>query len=504
MTARPTEFPPGASADVPAEPLADVSPGASADVPAEPLADVSPGASADVPAELLADVSPGASADVPADVLTEGSADASADASADLWRGVPHRMSIGLRHQLRDDGSLPSENLTCFLFAFPGAEIDVPRLEGALARAVALNPALAHRYRVDPDHGPQYRETAWRPRVDVVEPVTADWESTRATARRLADAEMTRPFDLRDGRLLRVTLVRDPGGEGCVLVVTADHTVCDGISYARFLDDLSAAYRDGDSVGTDRARPRASLARVAAAERRALAGAARGELCDAWRRRLPDGIPDMVLGRPLPWTECTREGEQAATVLTGAAYERHVRQAAELSVSSFMLATAKLLHAMRPSVLGPGLSFFSPLPGRFVPAARDVLGNFVSVLPVTVPEPRSADLTAMAEAVRESVLWTLRHQGVPFDVIRDAVGNGGAGNGQFAYQRRSVFISGNPVMRLELDGVRGQLSVPTLSDAMFDLSLWISDTGDELRCSGVFRTCLLDRSLVETWLAALG
>ncbi|MFF4119283.1 condensation domain-containing protein [Streptomyces sp. NPDC001714] len=500
MTARPAEVPAEALTEVPAEALGEVPPGAFAEVPAEALGEVPPGAFAEVPAEVLGEVPTDASAEA----LTEVPADAPADASPGLWRGVPHRMSIGLRHQLRDDGSLPSENLTCFLFAFPGADIDVSRLEGALARAVVLNPALAHRYRVDPDHGPQYREAAWRPRVDVVEPVAADWESTRETARRLADAEMTRPFDLRDGRLLRVTLVRHRGGEGCVLVVTADHTVCDGISYARFLDDLSAAYRDGDTTGTDRARPRASLARVAAAERRALAGAARDELCDAWRRRLPDGIPDMVLARPLSWTECTREGEQAATVLTGAAYDRHVRQAAELSVSSFMLTTAKLLHAMRPSVLGHGLSFFSPLPGRFVPAARDVLGNFVSVLPVTVREPRSADLTAMAEAVRESVLWTLRHQGVPFDVIRDAVGNGGAGNGEFAYQRRSVFISGNPVMRLELEGVRGQLSVPTLSDAMFDLSLWISDTGDELRCSGVFRKRLLDRSLVETWLAALG
>ncbi|MFJ3497800.1 condensation domain-containing protein [Streptomyces sp. NPDC086091] len=439
----------------------------------------------------------------PAEALTGPPAEAPSAAPPGLWRGVPHRMSIGLRHQLRDDGRLPSENLTCFLFAFPGVAIDVPRLEGALARAVALNPALGHRYRVDPEHGPQYRETVWRPRVDVVEPESPDGECTRTAARRIADAEMSRPFDLRDGRLLRVTLVRHPGGEDCVLVVTADHTVCDGISYARFLDDLSAAYRDDGRAAPDRARPRASLARVAAAERRALAGAARDALCDAWRRRLPDGIPDMVLARPLPWTECTSEGEQAATVLTGAAYERHVRQAAALSVSSFMLATAKLLHAMRPSVLGPGLSFFSPLPGRFVPAARDVLGNFVSVLPVTVPAPRSADLTAMAEAVRDSVLWTLRHQGVPFDVIRDAVGNGGEGNGEFAYERRSVFISGNPVMRLELDGVRGRLSVPTLSDAMFDLSLWISDTGDELRCSGVFRKHLLDRSLVEGWLRAL-
>ncbi|MYT68244.1 MULTISPECIES: condensation domain-containing protein [unclassified Streptomyces] len=411
-------------------------------------------------------------------------------------------MSIGLRHQARDDGSLPSENLTCFLFAFPGLVVDVPRLERALARAVVLNPALGHRYRVDPEHGPQYRESGWCPKAGVVEAAGPGWEDARRTARGIADAEMGRPFDLRDGRLLRVTCVRPPDGSGTVLVVTVDHTVCDGISYARLLADISAAYGDEDPAGA-RAPRRASLARVAAAERRVLAGAGRDELCDAWRGRLPDGIPELVLADPLPWTECTAEGDQAATVLTGPAYRRHVRRAAELSVSSFMLATAGLLHAMRPSVLGDGLSFFSPLPGRFVPAARDVLGNFVSVLPVTVHAPPDATLTATAEAVREGVLWTLRHQGVPFDTIRDAVGNGAGTNGRFAYERRSVFISGNPVMRLELDGVRGEMGVPSITDAMFDLSLWISDTGDALRCSAVFRKQLLDRALVQGWLDSL-
>ena len=428
---------------------------------------------------------------------------APAEKPADVWRSVPHRMSIGLNHQLGDDGSLPSENLTCFVFAFPGQDLDVGRLERALARAVAVNPALCHHYRVDPDHGPQYREASWRPHVEIVEPPETDWPGVRAAAQRIADAEMLTRFDLRDGRLLKVVCVRGSAGTGSVLVIKVDHTVCDGLSYAQLLDDLSAAHRCDDEGEFAARRRRASLARVAAAERRLLAGRAREELCEAWRRRLPEGIPELVLHRPTPWRACTAEGEQASTALTGEAYRRHVRQAADLSVSSFMLATAKLLHAMRPSVLGEDLSFFSPFPGRFVPAARGVLGNFVSVLPVTVDAPRDAGLGQTVDAVREGVLWTMRHQGIPFDAIRDAVGNGHGTSGEFAYERRSIFISGNPTMRLELDGVCGEVSVPKLSDAMFDISLWISDTGRELRCSSVFRKALLERPLVDTWLAAL-
>lgn len=428
---------------------------------------------------------------------------------ADAWRSVPYRMSIGLNHQHRDDGSIPSENLTCFVFAFPDIDADIARLERALWWAVTVNPALGHHYRVDSRRGPQYREAAdWRPAVEVVEPEESGWEQVRAEAQRVADAEMYSPFDLRDGRLLRVVCVRHPAEAGFALVIKVDHTVCDGLSYAQFLDDLAAAHRCDEEGDYFTGRRRASLARVAAAERRALAGGGTSELCEAWRRRLPEGIPELVLEQRTPWRECTTEGDQALILLEGEAYRRHVREAADLSVSSFMLATGKLLHAMRPSVLDGGLSFFSPFPGRFVPAARGVLGNFVSVLPVTVDALSSAGLRQTVAAVREGVLWTMQHQGIPFDAIQDAVRDAVRGtadtSGEFAYERRSIFISGNPVMRLELDGVAGVLSVPKLSDAMFDISLWISDTGRELRCSSVFRTALLSRSLVESWLAALG
>ncbi|MGW2490893.1 condensation domain-containing protein [Streptomyces sp. NPDC001606] len=421
----------------------------------------------------------------------------------DGWHSVPHRMGIGLRYQQRDDGTIPSENVTCFLFAFPEPAVEPARLERALGWTVRANPALTSRYRVHPDLGPQYRtEPPWQPLLEVVDLGAVGRHELHETARRIADAEIRNPFDLRDGRLLKVVCVRSEGA-GCCLVIKIDHTVCDGISYAQFLDDLHEAYGGDDESRFLAARRRASLARVAAAERRALAGGGESGLRAAWRQRLPAGIPETVLERPVPWRELTSEGEQASVRLTGADYQRHVREARELRVSGFMLATAKVLHAMRPSVLGEGLSFFSPFPGRFVPQARGVLGNFVSVLPVTVDAPPSAGLPETVAAVREGVLWTMRHQGLPYDAVLDAVGNADGTSGEFSYERRSVFISGNPPLGLELGGVRGEIDVPTLTDAMFDISLWISDSGDGLRCSTVFRRQLLSRPLVEAWLDSL-
>ncbi|MEZ0095455.1 hypothetical protein [Streptacidiphilus sp. EB129] len=112
--------------------------------------------------------------------------------------------------------------------------------------------------------------------------------------------------------------------------------------------------------------------------------------------------------------------------------------------------------------------------------------------------PPSAGLLETVAAVREGVLWTMQHQGLPVGAVLDAVGNADGTSGEFSYERRSIFISGNPSLGFELDGVRGEIQVPTLTDAMFDVSPWISGSGDELRCSTVHRKELLSRPPVDS------
>ncbi|GHH69127.1 hypothetical protein GCM10018793_01110 [Streptomyces sulfonofaciens] len=469
--------------------------------------------------------------------------------ASDGWRPLPYRMGLGVRRQERPDGTIASVSVVCRTFLFPASTPDPVRLDEAVRRAVGINPALHSIYRNDPVRGPQYTER----------PVPADlvihrelggvtWESLAATARRTADREMTRRRDLRAGRLLRVVCLRGRG-PGYALVVAIDHSVCDGMSFTRFLEDIADAYAaSGGGGGSGGSEPsggshgsggggarggsgasgaggasggggaggggtgaggspavssRPSLAEVAAAEQAALGGAQGRALRAAWRARLPRGVPQVMLRHTRPWQESPPEAGSFTSSLHGAAYRRHTHEAAGLGMTGFALGAAKVLHAMRTAVIGDELAFFCPFPGRYVPEARDVVGNFANPLPVLVDAPRGADLPTTVRAVREGLLWTLQHQGLPFPEVLHEVRDVDATGGELPYMRRCVFLSGEVPDRFTLAGETGQVCPAEVDNALFDFSLWLYDSGEELRCHAAYRRSLLTRPVVEGWLDAL-
>jgi len=158
---------------------------------------------------------------------------------------------------------------------------------------------------------------------------------------------------------------------------------------------------------------------------------------------------------------------------------------------------------MRPDIVNDDLCFFCPFPGRLVPESKKVVGNFVNLLPVLVEAPRDADILATVHAVRDGVLWTMLHQSLPFDQVMAEVGDVDATGEQLPRKRRSLFIGGNPVEELELGGIIAQPRAPALRTAMFDVSLWIADTGTQLRTSLVHRRVYATRRQAQAWLAAL-
>ena len=420
------------------------------------------------------------------------------------WRPVPYRMALSLSRENWPDGVIASENIICKVFEFPDVRLDTARLERAVRWAVAVSPSLSAEYRLDASDGPVYRTRPPRPGlVDVVRPAARGWDAVRDTAAEIAGEEIARPLDVREGRAVHVVCVQGAGA-GAALVIRVDHTVCDGLSYNRFLSDVSDAYAAEDEAEFRAAHTRPELVEVAEAERRALGAAGTEGLRAAWRARLPRGIPQMFINEATPWSECPPDGGTLHLTLSGEAYERHLREAKRRQVSGFMVAAAKILSAVRPLLLNDDLGFFCPFSGRFVPEAATTVGNFVNVLPVVVDAPREADLPTTLDAVRDAMLWTLQHQGLPFTTVLDEVRDVDTSDGRYPMQRRSLFMSGSEPHEFKLDTAVGHQDIPDVTSAMFDLSVWIADTGAELTCSAVYRTSLLDAETVHTLLAAAG
>src|SRR5262249_19802218 len=75
--------------------------------------------------------------------------------------------------------------------------------------------------------------------IDLSERSSAEQESE---VRRLAEAESERPFDLANGALLRLKLLKLAESES-VLLITMHHIVTDGWSMGVFLSELTALYQ---------------------------------------------------------------------------------------------------------------------------------------------------------------------------------------------------------------------------------------------------------------------
>ncbi|WP_062650053.1 condensation domain-containing protein [Streptomyces maremycinicus] len=420
------------------------------------------------------------------------------------WRPLPHRMALGLSREQRPDGVIPAESIICKVFEFPGLRVDRARLDRAVRWAAAVNPALTAEYRIDASHGPLYRTRPPRPGlVELVRSASDDWEAVRRTADKIAGEEIVRDLDVREGRALHVACVHGPAA-GFALVIRVDHSVCDGLSFNRFLNDVSDAYATDDEQGFRTGHTRPDLAEIAVAERHVLEGAGAQALRAAWRARLPRGVPEMFVNDATPWSQCPPHGGTVQVTLRGEEYRQHLAEVRQHRVTGFMVATTKILRALRPALLNDELAFFCPFPGRFVPEAAGTVGNFVNLLPVLVDSPRGADTPSTLKAVRNAMLWTLQHQGLPFATVLDEVREVDPTGEQYPKKRRSLFIAGNEPNHFTLDGASATPRVPDLTSAMFDLSVWVTDTGSELACSAVYRRSLLDHETVRAVLAAVG
>jgi amino acid adenylation domain-containing protein/non-ribosomal peptide synthase protein (TIGR01720 family) len=128
----------------------------------------------------------------------------------------------------------------------PGAGIDIAAATAATAAVLVHHDALRLRFvetagRWTATHAPVPADAAATSPFDIVD-VTAGSEADAARALRDAIAECQSGFNLADGPLFRVRLIRFGDGRPSRLLVVAHHLVIDGVSWRILLEDFSTAY----------------------------------------------------------------------------------------------------------------------------------------------------------------------------------------------------------------------------------------------------------------------
>lgn len=290
--------------------------------------------------------------------------------------------------------------------------LDVPALEGALARLVARHPLLSARVRDDDADG--------LPRLDL-DPARAPFlERRQAPGTASADdllAEARGELDLERAGVLRAVLIAH-GPEHHTLLLVVHHVVVDGESTGLLLADLLDAYEHGQFTSP---APTGFGAYVAA---RAQEAGAHPQADEAyWRERLEGA--DLTVDFPLdtPGADTVREAmvplELDAALweeITGFSRARRAGAAAVL-LAAYLKALGTYGRQSAPTV---GV----PLGARTDPRFDRTVGYFVRTLLVRAPE-QDPDLTAAAfvTGVQTELARAVDHARLPFPrIARQAPG----------------------------------------------------------------------------------
>ena len=289
------------------------------------------------------------------------------------------------------------------------------RLTGRLD-AAALRRAVAEVVRRHESLRTSFQMADGRP-VQVIDPEgdfewrTLDLEARPAAmrleeARRVAEEEARRPFDLARGPLLRAALLR-LADEEHVLVVVMHHIVSDGWSMSVLVREVGALYKaHGEGVASPLPKLPIQYADFAVWQRRWLAGRVLEKHLDYWKRQLGGGdIPalDLPTDRPRPDVQSFRGASRTAL------YPRSLSDALNVvcrreGVTLFMLLLAAFKVLLRRYTGQTDIVVGSPIANRNREELEPLIGFFVNTLVLAHRPLRQPDLcrTTRARAARRA------------------------------------------------------------------------------------------------------
>lgn len=368
-------------------------------------------------------------------------------------------------------------------------EIDTARLAQAVSLVAARHAILQARFSAD-------GETMWiAPSatlpIEIVD-LGGSGDPTASLVARI-EARATRPFDLVNGPLAEVEIVRLADGEH-VLVLTAHHIICDGWSINILLEEIATAYRAGDTSLLAPAMPFASYA----------AQAGKGERADAsrayWVRMFGD-IPapiELPTDHPRPAIRSFRGGNRTSFIDAGlynavkSAGARRRRTLFSTLFAAFQVLVARL-SGQQDIVIGV------PAAGQSQIEEAALVGHCVNFQPIRgVVEPSEA-FSAHLDKVGRAVLDAYDHQSCTLGTLLKTLrlppnpGRLPLVEIQFNLERLADGLDFGK-------GVRVAAEPNPKAFSTFDLYFNLVESRDGLRIDCCYGADLFDAATIDRWL----
>jgi amino acid adenylation domain-containing protein len=243
-------------------------------------------------------------------------------------------------------------------------------------------------------------------------------EARLREARRVAETESLRPFDLARGPVLRAALLR-LGMEDHVTVLTRHHIVADGWSMELFGREISALYgalRDGRSSPLP--PPPIQYADFAAWQREHLSGTRLEPQIDYWRHTLAGAPPLLQLpaDRPRPPIQTFRGEIRTLNLDTPAL--RGLRTSARRQGGTLFMLLLTAFEALIQRYTGrDDLLIGTPVANRHRPELEALMGFLANTLVLRTELSGDPPFREALARVRRTALEAYENQDVPFERV---------------------------------------------------------------------------------------
>ncbi|MGZ7177564.1 amino acid adenylation domain-containing protein [Burkholderia gladioli] len=315
--------------------------------------------------------------------------------------------------------------------------------------------------------------------------------------RELADADAAQPFDLANGPLIRVALLRLAEHEHVVLF-TLHHIISDGWSAGILIGEISTLYA---AFAAGRPSPLPPLeiqyGDFAQWQRDWLGSGALQQQLDYWTTRL-EGAPELLeLPTDHPRAAIPRHrGASCSLVLPAALRTRLIEISQQANATLFM--TLNAAYAILLSQLSGqyDISVGTPVANRTRPELEPLIGCFVNTLVLRTRIDGRDRFSTLLGQVREHALGAFAHQDVPFELLVETLRPQRHAN--HAPLVQTLFVFQNvPLGDLQLPGLAFGILPSDTRIARYDLALNVTDTHEQLLVSFEYDRDLFEAATLE-------
>lgn len=321
----------------------------------------------------------------------------------------------------------------------------------------------------------------------------------------LADDEIRRPFDLAEGPLLRVLLIRilptaQTAGSPCehYLVFNMHHIISDGVSIALLIEEFSALYSAAVS-GETATLPSLPIqyADYAVWQRKWLQGRLLEQQAAYWQEELSSAPPllELPTDRPRPAQQTFRgktidfKIDREMTRKINLFSQQHNGTPFMVLLSAFALLLYR--YSNQSDIL-----IGTPIAGRGQPEVERLIGLFINTLVMRASFDENLTGQALVEQVRQTALDAYANQDLPFERLIDLLQLERNRSYNPVFQVMFAMQMANPE-QLELPGLTLRPLDLETDMAKFDLNLMMGESTSGLLGSLEYNSDLFDEATAQ-------